>query len=239
MTRCIIIEDQSPAQRILTTYISDVPQLKLMATFGDGLTALEYLKTNEIDLIFLDIHLPKISGMAFLKLLIPRPKIILTTAFPEYAIDGYELDVIDYLLKPFSFERFYKGVSKIIYSEASKISKNEISANEVSSEETDYIFIKTGNDFLRLEIKAIQYIKSLGDYTQVITPTVKHLVSYPLKYWLANLPTKYFCQIHKSTLVNIRHVEKVSSNQVFIQREILPIGRTYKEYFVKNYLDDF
>jgi len=239
MTRCIIIEDQLPAQRILTTYIGDVPQLELVESFGDGLSALEFLKTNAVDLIFLDIHLPKISGIAFLNLLNPRPKIILTTAFTEYAIDGYELDVIDYLLKPFSFERFYKGVSKIIYPEAPTTSATQASLNGTSPEEIDYIFIKTGNDFLKLEIKTIQYIKSLGDYTQVITPTVKHLASYPLKYWMANLPKKYFCQIHKSALVNIQHVEKVSGNQVFIQREVLTIGRTYKDHFFKNYLEDF
>lgn len=239
MTRCIIVEDQLPAQRILITYISEIPQLDLAASFGDPLSALEFLKTNPIDLIFLDIHLPKISGMAFLKLLSPRPKIILTTAFTEYALDGYELDVIDYLLKPFSFERFYKAVSKIIFAEAPKTSSESLSSKETDTNDTDFIFIKTGNDFLKLEIASIQYIKSLGDYTQVITPNGKHLVSYPLKYWSEHLPTKYFCQIHKSCVVNIRHIEKVSGNQVFVQRDILNIGRTYKEHFFKDYLDDF
>lgn len=238
MTRCIIIEDQLPAQRILITYISDIPQLTLAATFGDPLSALEYLKTNTIDLIFLDIHLPKLSGMAFLKLLSPRPKIILTTAFTEYALDGYEMDVIDYLLKPFSFERFYKAVSKIIYAES--LANAEIdSEKSATSDQSDFIFIKTGNDFLKLEIASIQYIKSLGDYTQVFTPSGKHLVSYPLKYWSENLPTQFFCQIHKSSVVNIRHIEKISGNQVFIQREILPIGRTFKDHFFENYLDGF
>jgi len=238
MTRCIIIEDQSPAQRILINYISEVPQLKLVETFGDALAALEFLKTNTVDLIFLDIHLPKISGIAFLKLLSPRPKIILTTAFTEYALDGYELDVIDYLLKPFSFERFYKAVSKIIYTDT-KSGKEAVAPKETNSDQNDFIFIKTGNDFLKLEIKSIQFIKSLGDYTQVITPSGKHLVSYPLKYWSENLPTKYFCQIHKSSVVNIRHIEKISGNRVFIQREVLTIGRTYKDNFFKNYLEEF
>ncbi len=234
MTRCIIIEDQSPAQRILSTYISDVSQLQLVETFGDALAALEFLKTNPIDLVFLDIHLPKLSGMAFLKLLSPRPKIIFTTAFTEYAIDGYELDAVDYLLKPFSFERFYKAVSKIIFPDTSKISEPNIAV-----EKNDFIFIKTGNDFLKLEIAAIQFIKSLGDYTQIFTTSGKHLVSYPLKYWSENLPTKYFCQIHKSSVVNIRHVEKVSGNQLFIQQETLTIGRTYKETFFRDYLESF
>ncbi len=239
MTRCIIIEDQLPAQRILITYISEISQLELTQTFGDPLSALEFLKTNTIDLIFLDIHLPKLSGMAFLKLLSPRPKIILTTAFSEYALDGYELDVVDYLLKPFSFERFYKAVSKIIYSETPKDNSRSTTEQAAQTNQADFIFIKTGNDFLKLEIASIQFIKSLGDYTQVFTPSGKHLVSYPLKYWSENLPTKYFCQIHKSSVVNIRHIEKVSGNQLFIQREILTIGRTYKDHFFENYLEEF
>ncbi len=239
MTRCIIIEDQLPAQRILINYINEIPQLELTKTFGDPLSALEYLKTNPADLIFLDIHLPKLSGMAFLKLLSPRPKIILTTAFTEYALDGYELDVIDYLLKPFSFERFYKAVSKIIYSESRNTTEPRSVSPTASPDQADYIFIKIGNDFLKLEIASIQFIKSLGDYTQVFTPGGKHLVSYPLKYWSENLPTQFFCQIHKSSVVNIRHIEKVSGNQIFIQREILPIGRTYKDHFFENYLDEF
>ena len=239
MTRCIIVEDQSPAQRILTNYIKDVPQLELVATFGDALTALDFLKSNTIDLIFLDIHLPKISGMAFLKLLSPRPKIIFTTAFTEYALDGYELDVVDYLLKPFSFERFFKAVSKIIHSETSKKLDTASSEQTLQEAPNDFIFIKTGNDFLKLEIASIQFIKSLGDYTQVFTNSGKHLVSYPLKYWSEKLPTKYFCQIHKSSVVNIRHIEKVSGNQIFIQRETLTIGRTYKEVFFRDYLASF
>ena len=239
MTRCIIIEDQLPAQRILITYISEIPQLELAETFGDPLSALEFLKTNTVDLIFLDIHLPKLSGMAFLKLLSPRPKIILTTAFTEYALDGYEMDVIDYLLKPFSFERFYKAVSKIIYTETPKVNSPPDTESSVQPDSADFIFIKTGSDFLKLEIASIQYIKSLGDYTQVFTPAGKHLVSYPLKYWSEHLPTKYFCQIHRSSVVNIRHIEKISGNQIFIQREILTMGRTYKDHFFENYLDEF
>ncbi len=239
MTRCIIIEDQSPAQRILANYIGDVPQLQLVKTFGDALAALDFLKTNSIDLIFLDIHLPKLSGMAFLKLLSPRPKIIFTTAFTEYAIDGYELDAVDYLLKPFSFERFYKAVSKIIYPKTLKPTASLSTNADTREEPNDFIFIKTGNDFLKLEIAAIQFIKSLGDYTQIFTTTGKHLVSYPLKYWSKNLPTKYFCQIHKSTVINIRHVEKVSGNQLFIKQETLNIGRTYKETFFRDYLESF
>ena len=239
MISCIIIEDQPPAQRILKKYIGDVNQLDLKGTFGDALAALEFLKNNPVDLLFLDIHLPKLSGIDFLKMLSPKPNVILTTAFPDYALQGYELDVVDYLLKPFSFERFFKAVSKVIYEKEKLISPINPSTNETSTKTPEFIFIKAGTDFQKIEIAAIQFIKSIGDYTQVFTKSGKHLVSHPLKYWLERLPTKHFCQIHKSCLINVRHIDKVSGNVVYLGMEQLPIGRTFKERFFKNYLADF
>lgn len=234
MTSCIIIEDQPPAQRILKKYIADIGNLELKGTFGDALVALEYLNSNPIDLIFLDIHLPKISGIDFLKILSQKPKVILTTAFPDYAIQSYELDVLDYLLKPFSFERFVKAVAKVSYSE----NKSANSTLGLTDNQADFIFIKTGTDFQKIEIAAIQFIKSNGDYTQLFMTKGKHLVAQPLKHWLDKLSTKSFCQIHKSYLVNVSHISKVSGNQVYIGAQVLPIGRTYKEEFVSNYLEE-
>lgn len=234
MTSCIIIEDQPPAQRILKKYIVDIGNLELKGTFGDALAALTFLKSNPIDLIFLDIHLPKISGIDFLKILVQKPKVILTTAFPDYAIQSYELDVLDYLLKPFSFERFVKAISKVSYS--GEVSTNPTSANTDNT--ADFIFIKTGKDFQKIEIAAIQFIKSNGDYTQLFMTTGKYLVAQPLKYWLEKLSAKSFCQIHKSYLVNVAHISKVSGNQIYLKEQILPIGRTYKEVFVNKYLEE-
>ncbi len=239
MISCIIIEDQPPAQRILKKYIGDVNKLDLKGTFGDALAALEFLKTNPVDLLFLDIHLPKLPGIDFLKILSQRPKVILTTAFPDYALQGYELDVIDYLLKPFSFERFFKAVSKVIYEETTTVSAVNQVPLEKNTTAPEFLFIKTGTDFQKIEIAAIQFIKSIGDYTQVFTKTGKHLVSHPLKYWLERLPNKHFCQIHKSFLINVLHVDKVSGNVVYMGIENLPIGRTYKEHFFKEYLQGF
>lgn len=239
MISCIIIEDQPPAQRILKKYIGDVNKLALKGTFGDALAALEFLKTNPVDLLFLDIHLPKLSGIDFLKILSPKPKVILTTAFPDYALQGYELDVVDYLLKPFSFERFFKAVSKVIYQEEKTIPPVNQRSLERNSTASEFMFIKTGTDFQKIEIATIQFIKSIGDYTQVFTKTGKHLVSHPLKYWLERLPNKHFCQIHKSYLINVLHIDKVSGNLVYMGMEHLPIGRTFKAHFFKAYLQDF
>ena len=213
MLNCIIIEDQPPAQRILQKYIQDIGTLELKETFSDALMALEYLKKHPVDLIFLDIHLPKISGIDFLKILSPQPKIILTTAFSDYALQGYELDVVDYLLKPFSFERFLKAISKVVYQSEQQIAQPINTDSQPDSNER-FMFIKTGKDYQKLELDTILFIKSKGDYTHIFTTDGKYLVSHPLRYWVEKLDAKWFCQIHKSYLINVRQISKVSGNQV-------------------------
>ncbi len=238
MSTCIIIEDQPPAQRILQKYIRDFGQIELLATFSDALSALEFLKQDAVDVIFLDIHLPKISGIEFLKILPTTPKIILTTAFADYALQGYELDVSDYLLKPFSFERFVKAVSKVLYQGEAELHPQSTSINATQSTPSNNIlFVKTGKEYQKIDTTTIQFIKSNGDYTQIFTTTGKYLVSQPLKYWIDKLPTAIFCQIHKSYLINVPHIIKVVGNQVYISDQLLPIGRTYKETFVNDYLE--
>ncbi|MDW3651906.1 MAG: LytTR family DNA-binding domain-containing protein [Bacteroidia bacterium] len=238
MLSCIIIEDQPLAQKVLKRYIEDMGHLELIGTFADALSALEFLKNHSVELIFLDIHLPKISGIDFLKIVSPRPKIILTTAFSDYAIQSYELDVVDYLLKPFSFERFVQAVSKVIYT-ADKTPSQQVSAPEEGAEKREnFIFVKTGSEYQKLAISSIQLIKADGDYTRIFTKEKKYLVSHPLRYWLEKLDAKWFSQIHKSYLVNVQHIDKVSGNQVYVGEGILPIGRTFKESFFVKYLED-
>lgn len=234
MKSCIIIEDQAPAQRILERYIQDIGNLALVGTYTDALSALAFLKDNPVDLIFLDIHLPKISGIDFLKVLTQKPAIIFTTAFPDYALQGYELDVVDYLLKPFSFERFVKAVSKVLYKPELSSTTDTSSINEQLEEE--FLFVKVGKDYQRIEVPHIHFIKSDGDYTHLFLEDGKHLVSQPLRYWIETLNAKYFCQVHKSYLVNVSQIQRVSGNQVYIGTHTLPIGRTYRELFFTNYL---
>lgn len=236
MHTCIIIEDQPPAQRILQKYIRDIGSLELKGTFSDALTALEFLKDQLIDVIFLDIHLPKISGIDFLKILRTKPKIIFTTAFSDYALQGYELDVVDYLLKPFSFERFVKAVSKVVYqNESMLLPQPHLTPKQIGSSD-QFLFLKTGKDYQKIDISSIQFIKSNGDYTQLFLTNGKHLASHPLKYWIDKLDAAIFCQIHKSYLVNVQHISKVTGNQVYIEDNLLPIGRTYREGFISDYL---
>ena len=224
---CIIIEDQPPAQRILKKYIEDIGTLKLVAVFMDALQATIYLKTESVDLIFLDINLPKISGIDFLKSMENPPNVILTTAFSNYAIESYELNVVDYLLKPFSFQRFEKAVSKVV-------TKQVINKTESDDFEDKELFIKSGFEHIKVAVDDILFIKSDSDYTEIITPKKKYLSSESLRHWLEVLPNNQFCRIHKSYIVNIKKIEKFSGNLVYLPSDNkIPIGRAFKEEFLK------
>lgn len=226
---CLIIEDQPPAQRILKKYIEDLGTLNLVGVFGDPLKARIYLQENPVDLIFLDINLPKISGISFLKSLPLKPQVILTTAYSEYALEGYELDVVDYLLKPFSFERFLKAVSKV------RIPKNlEILTSPVQKKEH---FIKIGYDHIRISFEEIVYLAADGDYCEIHLKDKKHLSSETLKKWIEMLEGWDFFRVHKSFVVNIHQIERVSGNTLYLYNGTqLPLGRAFKDEFMEKFL---
>lgn len=236
--KCIIIEDQPPAQRILTRYIEDIPELELVGTFTDPVAGLAFLRQHTISLIFLDIHLPKLSGMDLLKILPYQPKVILTTAFSDYALQGYEYDVVDYLLKPISFERFLKAVSKVIYPPdtgspsptAGDTSPQPTAAALVPS--TQYIFVKSDRTIIKLDTESIISIQSEDDFTRLFTTEKNYFLSYTLKYWLDILPPERFCRIHKSHIINLAFVEKIEGNRVYTPNGPLPIGRSFREDFL-------
>lgn len=216
MVTCIIIEDQLTAQRILTKYISEFSQLELAGTFSNVFQAKEVLNSQHIDLMFLDIHLPKISGIDFLKSLRNPPNVILTTAFSEYAIESYELNVIDYLLKPFSLQRFEKAVQKVF-------KRNK-------PDEEHSIFIKSGHEHIKIKTNSILFINSDSDYTDIYTENGKFIASESLKFWEDKLSKFDFIRVHKSFIVNAQHVEKSSARFLFIKgNNEIPIGRTYKD----------
>lgn len=225
--RCIIIEDQAPAQRILKKYIEDIGGLQLVGAFPDALQAMDFLRSEPVDLIFLDIHLPKMSGLDFLKTLTHPPYIILTTAFPDFALESYEFNVVDYLLKPFSFQRFVKAVSKV----------PAPGQGGAAAEPPRELFIKSGYEHIRIRIDDICYLKADADYTELFLSGKKHLSSEPLRYWLEILDARQFARIHKSYIVNTARIEKISGNQLYLSGgEVLPIGRAYKEAFLDAYV---
>jgi len=220
MLQCIIIEDQPPAQRILQKYISEIDFLELKQTFSDAIKAKIFLESNTIDVIFLDIHLPKLSGIDFLKTLSNSPKVILTTAFSEYALESYQFNVLDYLLKPISFDRFLQAISKL----------------EATNNSNKTIFIKSGYEHIKINITDILYIKADSDYTEIVTHEKTYLSKQSLKHWIQSLQNKDFCQIHKSYIVNTNNIDKVSGNTIFVTNLELPLGRAFKKNFVENYL---
>jgi DNA-binding LytR/AlgR family response regulator len=231
---CIIVEDQAPAQRILKKFINDYGLLELKEVFLEPLGALNYLKNNPIDLIFLDIHLPKISGMEFLKFKTTNPKVILITAYSEFALESYDYDVVDYLLKPFAFDRFVQAVNK-----AQKLinPKEEPTTQKRQKNYATEIFIKSGYEHLKIVLDEIQFIKSNADYTEIHLEEKKSLSSESLKYWIDFLDPWVFVQIHKSYLINFTKVKRVSGNRVTMENNLdLPIGRVYKEAFSNRFL---
>jgi len=223
---CIIIEDQPPAQRILKRYIDDIGSLQLIGTFSDTIQAMHTLKSQQIDLIFLDINLPKMSGIDFLKSNTNAPHVILTTAYPDYALESYEFNVVDYLLKPFSFQRFVKAVTKV---PVTSLPGNIEPKNKEEAHPKE-IFIKSGYDHIRITIDEIIFIKSDADYTEIIIPQRKYLSAEPLRYWLKVLDENQFIRIHKSYIINTNKIEKIGSNKVhLVDRTEIPIGRAFKE----------
>ncbi len=226
---CIIIEDQPPAQRILKKYIEDIGTLSLKATFSNAIEAMEFLKTEKVDLIFLDIHLPKISGIDFLKMMPQQPYVILTTAFSDYALQSYEFSVVDYLLKPFSFQRFVKAVSKI--------PAKETLSNENDKTKRKELFIKSGYEHIKINVDEIIHIKSDADYTEIHTTKKDYLSSEPLRYWEEFLDDNTFARVHKSFIINASKIEKISGNQVYLANNVIvPIGRAYKEGFIEKFV---
>lgn len=219
----MIIEDQLPAQRVLKRYINDIPSLELTVTYEDCLSALEYLHNNSIDLLFLDINLPKISGLNFLRSQRILPRIIITTAYPQYAVEGFELEVIDYLLKPFSFERFLKAVSKI--------QPNTTTDNTPAEYSESFVFVKSDKAIHRIDFDQINFIQADGDFVHIVTEEKKYFISQTLKYWEAILPSHLFIRVHRSYIINLSKTNQIQGNQIKIKNATIPIGRSYRNSF--------
>lgn len=234
---CIIVEDQLPAQRILTKYITDVGTLNLLGTFTDALEAMKILKSEKIDIMFLDIHLPKLSGIDFLKTLPNPPQVILTTAFSDYALESYELNVVDYLLKPFSFQRFIQAISKLSVQPPTTLNIQGKEAEVATKNRSEEIFIKSGYEYIRIKTNDIVFIMADSDYTELHLKDKMHLSAESLRYWEDFLPEQKFMRIHKSYIINTTKISKVSGNQIYLENDKnIPIGRAFKNDFMKRFM---
>lgn len=222
MVKYLIIDDEYIAHEIIKGYCDLVPNMQLMKSCHDALEALAYLNKNKVDLIFLDLNMPKLKGFEFLRTLSSPPKVIVTTAYKEFALEGYELNVVDYLLKPFSFERFLKAVNKAIGSSGRP---EPGSAPPVPEKR---IFLRSNKKHIQVVVDDILYLEAAGNYTKVIRREGTVTVREKIPDLLSSLPTDEFIQVHKSFAVALKHIRAIEGNRIFITQFEIPIGKMYK-----------
>ncbi len=225
--RCLIIDDEPLAINLLKGYLSKVSDLELVKATPDVFEALKIAQTESIDLIFLDIQMPELTGIQFMKILDGKSSIILTTAYQEYALQGFEYDVVDYLLKPFSLERFMIAVNK---------ARNKIESRRsgASSPPTDFIFVKSEYRMIKIELKDILYLESLRDYVAIYVGKEKILTLQSLRSFEEQLNPCSFVRVHKSYIVSIDKIKAIEKKMLIINNQYIPIGDTYQEAFWKK-----
>jgi DNA-binding LytR/AlgR family response regulator len=223
MHRCLVVEDEPLAQNVLRKYIEEHPQLELGAACADALEAQQWLSKQPAAIVFLDINLPRLSGVSFLKSLARPPLVIFTTAYPEYAAEGFELDAVDYLVKPFSFERFLKAVNKALEKLERKDGGGEVQPAQGS------IFIKADKKVYKVNLSDILYLEGVDDYVRVVTTGGQYLVHDTLKGLQEELPAAGFLRVHKSYIIASQKIVFIEGNYLRIGDKDIPIGASYKE----------
>lgn len=218
--KCIIVDDEPAAHYVLANYIKQNPQLELVYKGYNGIEAMDYLRENKVDLMFLDINMPEISGMELLKILPAHPKTILTTAYSEFALESYDYGVIDYLLKPIYFPRFLKAIERFFSTEIIKSEPEELAVNSIS--------VKIDGHLIDIELDQLLYAQSFGNYVKLHTIKRTYLASITTTELEKLLPINNFMRIHKSYIVAIDKINDADKDFVFIKKEKLPIGITYK-----------
>ncbi|CAD0008157.1 LytR/AlgR family response regulator transcription factor [Flavobacterium salmonis] len=218
--KCIIVDDEPAAHYVLANYIKQNPQLELVFQAYNGIEAMDYLRENKVDLMFLDINMPEISGMELLKIIPTHPKTILTTAYSEFALESYDYGVIDYLLKPIYFPRFLKAIDRFFATENVKIKEEEVIVNSVS--------VKVDGYFMDIELDQLLFAQSFGNYVKIHTVKRTYLASITTTELEKCLPEKSFMRIHKSYIVALDKIEESEKDFVVIKNEKLPVGITYR-----------
>ncbi|MBL6446983.1 response regulator transcription factor [Fulvivirga sp. 29W222] len=229
--RCIIVDDEPLAIEVIESYIARLENIEIVAKCSNALKAFDILKKEPVDLIFLDIQMPKLTGLDFVKTLQNPPKVIITTAYRDYALEGYELNVVDYLLKPISFERFLKAVSRVYHTDISH-GASEIS-NDIESEEA-YIFLKADKKMVKVQLRDILYIESLKDYVRIKTCDKEVITHQKISYLEEKLPEECFLRIHRSFIVAVKKIETYSATSIEVPGKELPIGRLYKDQVLES-----
>ena len=229
--RCISVDDEPRALEIIDSYIEKIDFLELVGKFRSPLDAMDFLLHNKVDLVFLDINMPDISGTEFVRILNQTPMIVFTTAYSEYAIESYDLNAVDYLLKPFEFDRFLKSVIKareLFKAKSGIVEKVPDSLSSIN----DSIQIKSGSETFQVKIRDIQYVEGLGNYINVYQADRKITVYNSLQNFLDKLPENQFVRVHKSYIVSIIHIQSFENHQIKLDDKTIPIGKIYRKIFI-------
>lgn len=221
----IIVDDESIAHDIIKKYCSLLPNMQLMQDCYDAIEAIDYLNSNTVDLIFLDLNMPKLHGFEFLKTLPNQPKVIVTTAYKEHALEGYELNIVDYLLKPFSFERFLKAVNKAC-TDTSKTSS--IIQKEGGDAKPGRVFLRSTNKYIQVALDDVLFVEASGNYIKIVLKEEIITLRGTLSSLTEHMPTDGLVQVHRSFMVAQKHIKSIEGNQILIGEYIVPVGKLFK-----------
>lgn len=234
--KCLVIDDERLARDYIKNYISKIPELELLGDFNSPLKAMELIKSGEVDLLFLDIQMPDITGVDFMKSLVHKPEVIFTTAYQEYALEGFNLSAVDYLLKPFSFERFFQAVNKVFDKLENKTTSDHTAQDQVLAETTfadTYLTIRADRKFYKINFDDIKYIEGQKAYVSFHTNKKRITALASLKELEESLPKDKFIRIHKSYIVAIREILSLEGNTIEVNNMDLPVGKMYKDEVLK------
>jgi DNA-binding LytR/AlgR family response regulator len=232
---CIAIDDEPLALEKMKDYIGKIQYLNLLTTFDNGVESIEYLKNNKVDLMFLDIQMDDFTGIQLLDILKDRPHVILTTAYDQYALKGFELEVTDYLLKPISFDRFVKAVDKVYTNLKKTLSSNDVINNQ--GVDKDFIFIKSDYKLQKVSFDDIQYIEGMKDYLRIVTLKKRLMVLQNFRRIEETFPIDKFIRVHKSYIIAINKIDSIGRKSLVVGNQHIPIGESYKKQFF-DFLED-
>ncbi len=237
--KCLAVDDEPLALDLLEDNIKKISFLELCGKFNIVNEAIQFLSVNEVDLIFLDIRMPEVDGITFLKTFIHKPMVIFVTAYDNYAIDGFDLDVIDYVLKPVSFQRFYKAATKAynIFQQFGEKQEKAVVSPIQENAYNQFIFVKSEHKIIKIKTDEIKYIESLKDYVKIYVSEKPILALLSLKYLEENLPPNIFIRVHRSFIVSLLHVNYIAKSNIYIGTKPIPLSGAYKDQFMKMFLD--
>jgi DNA-binding LytR/AlgR family response regulator len=228
---CIAIDDEPLALEIIKDYCSKVTFLNLLKSFDNAIESIDYIRSNKVDLIFLDIQMEELTGIQLLNALKHRPYVIFTTAYERYAIQGFELDVVDYMLKPISFERFIKGVNKVFDRMQVDTATPKTENNKPKQEEASFFFVKTETRMERIENNDVLYVEGMGDYWRIVTKNRRIMTLMNAKKLEEVLREPQFCRVHKSYFIALDKIESIERNRIKIADQYIPVSETYHKAF--------